>query len=123
MPWQSLNASRTRRSETPAALLRSLSVTLWYRMLAAYRTHAHTMCKLAGRTRGASRSAGESSPRCQGPGHTNASHDVSLPVGQRHIDDPQLAVRYVAVVSMRIVLLAGSTVSSPTRRLRVEPII
>ncbi len=51
MPWHSLNASRTRRSETPATALRSLSVTLWYCTLAAYCMHAHTMCKLAGRTR------------------------------------------------------------------------
>ena len=35
MPWQSLNASRTRRSDTLAAALRSLSVTRWYRTLAA----------------------------------------------------------------------------------------
>ena len=52
MPCHSLNASRTRRSETPATALRSLSVTPWYCTLDAYCTHARTMRTLAGRARG-----------------------------------------------------------------------
>ena len=80
MPWQSLNASRTRRSETPAAALRSLSVTPWYCTLAAYCTHVQTMRKLAGRTARAGDRVDS------GPGRTRDDCRVL----QRDIDDPQL---------------------------------
>ena len=112
MPWQSLNASRTRRSETPAAALRSLSVTLWYCTLAAYCTHAHTMRTLAGRARG---------------GAPDRANRIPMPDSSRPLlTDPRCGRCSVASTiwscgSMRrdgldaVVLLACDLCSSPLR--------
>ena len=119
MPWQSLNASRTRRSETPAAALRSFSVTRWYRTLAAYRVHAHTMCTLEGRARGAIASRSNlGAASADGPCERARDLEPRLPL-PRLIDDPELLLDGSPVVRcgpaarwlLRLV---------PPRRLRVE---
>ena len=117
MPWQSQNASRTRRSETPAAALRSLSVTLWYRTLAAYRMHAQTMCTLEGRALGASppRANSAAMPALS---HTAASDRRLAAVAAAAHRRSRAPVRRLAVV--RCGRAARSSLClSPTRHLRV----